>query len=58
MEETGWLPQVLHPPEQRESGGAGGWSVYSVNGRYPRSLFLSKKKGKVREDILYMCTLP
>ncbi len=28
MEETGWLPQVLHPPEQRESGGAGGgWSV-------------------------------
>jgi hypothetical protein len=21
VEETGWLPQVLHPPEQRESGG-------------------------------------
>jgi hypothetical protein len=30
VEETGWLPQVLHPPEQRESGGAGGWGVCTV----------------------------
>jgi hypothetical protein len=48
VEETGWLPEVLHPPEQRESGGAGGWGVCTVyTADHPRSLFRSNEKERL-----------